>query len=177
MNYLSWTSKLNFNFDNIRTYFLQVLRGCRQVTFVTLNGFCLLSKKITPLFQTDNIKMDRILTKIFYIVFHVLKILLITICKIQPLDLLFLVFISFNISRYHFSQVFRILFQYYLKKRFFRFKRIHSNPTPHGASHTLNSLNPLSKTSLLSMLPNLSRFFKIIMLLWQFGRTRTAEQN
>ena len=135
-------------------------------------------KKNTPLFQTDNIKMDRLLTKIFYIVFQVLKILLKKICKIQSLDLLFLVvFISFNISRYHFSQVFRILFQYYLKKRFFRFKRIHSNPTPHGASHTLNSLNPLSKTSLLSMLPNLSRFFKIIMLLWQFGRTRTAEQN
>ena len=32
-------SKLNFNFDDIRTYFLQVLRDCRQITFVTLNGF------------------------------------------------------------------------------------------------------------------------------------------
>ena len=58
-------SKLNFNFDDIRTYFLQVIKDCRQITFVTLNGFCLLrKKKTTPLFLTDNIKMDRILTKI-----------------------------------------------------------------------------------------------------------------
>ena len=43
--------------------------------------------------------MDRILTKIFYIVFQVLKVLLIKICKIQSLDFLFLiVFISFYIS-------------------------------------------------------------------------------
>ena len=94
-------SKLNFNFDDIRIYFLQVLRDCRQITFVMLNGFCLLRKK-NPLF------LDRILTKLFYIVFQVLKVLLIKICKIQSLDLLFLVvFISFYISRYHFSQVFR----------------------------------------------------------------------
>ena len=52
-------SKLSFNFDDIRTYFLQVLRHCRQITFVTLNGFCLLSKKNHPLFLTDNIKMNR----------------------------------------------------------------------------------------------------------------------
>ena len=53
-------SKLNFNFDDIRTYFLEVLRDCRQITFVTLNGFCPLSKKNpTPLFLADNIKMDR----------------------------------------------------------------------------------------------------------------------
>ena len=39
-------SKLSFNFDDIRTYFLQVLRNCRQTTFVTLNGFCPLSIKI-----------------------------------------------------------------------------------------------------------------------------------
>ena len=105
-------SKLNFNFDDIRTYFLQVLRDCRQITFVTLNGFCQLTKTPTPLFLMDNIKMDRILTKIFYIVFQVLKVLLIKICKIQSLDLLFLVvFISFYISRYHFSQVFRTSFK------------------------------------------------------------------
>ena len=95
--------KLNFNFDDIRTYFLQVLRDCRQITFVTLDEFCPLSKKkkTTPLLLTDNIKMDKILTKFFYIVFQVFKVLLIEICKIQSLDLLFLVvFISFYISRY-----------------------------------------------------------------------------
>ena len=40
-------SKLNFDFDDIKTYFLQVLRDCWQIIFVTLNGFCLLSKKKT----------------------------------------------------------------------------------------------------------------------------------
>ena len=74
-------SKLNFNFDDIRTYFLQVLRNCQQITFVTLNGFCLLSKKNSfchnafCLFLMDNIKMNRILTNIIYIVFQVLKVL------------------------------------------------------------------------------------------------------
>ena len=74
-------SKLNFNFDDIRTYFLQVLRNCQQITFVTLNGFCLLSKKISfchnafCLFLMDNIKMNRILTNIIYIVFQFLKVL------------------------------------------------------------------------------------------------------
>ena len=41
-------SKLNFNFDDIRIYFLQVLRDFRQITFVTLNGFCLLNKTNLP---------------------------------------------------------------------------------------------------------------------------------
>ena len=68
----------------------------------------------------DNIKMDRILTKIVYIVFQVLKVLLVKICKIQSLDLLFLVFISFYISRYHFSQVFRTSFNIIWKKDFRR---------------------------------------------------------
>ena len=86
-------SKLNFNFDDIRTYFLQVLRDCWQIIFVTFNGFCpFKQKKPHPLFLTDNIKMNRILTKIFYIVLQVLKTLLIEICKIQSLNfyLLFL---------------------------------------------------------------------------------------
>ena len=76
-------SKLNFNFEDTRTYCLQVLRDCRQITFVTLNEFCLLSKKkSTPMFLTENIKMDRILIKIVYIAFQVLKVLLRKICKI-----------------------------------------------------------------------------------------------
>ena len=40
--------------------------------------------------------MERILTKIFYIVFQVLKVLLIKICKIQSLDLLFLFLLAFT---------------------------------------------------------------------------------
>ena len=39
-------SQLNFNFDDIKSYFLQVLlRDCQQITFVMLYGFCLLRKK------------------------------------------------------------------------------------------------------------------------------------
>ena len=67
----------------------------------------------------DNIKMDRILIKVVYIVFQVLKVLLIKNCKIQSLDLLFLgVFISVYTSRYHFSQVFRTSFSIIWKKDF-----------------------------------------------------------
>ena len=51
------------------------------------------------------------ITNIFYILFQVLQVLLIKYCKIQSLDPSFLVvFISFYISRYHFSQVFRTSF-------------------------------------------------------------------
>ena len=84
--------------------FFQILRDCRQIIFVMPNVFCLLSKKSHPLFLNDNINMDRILTKFFYIVLQVLKVLFIKICKIQSLDLLFVVvFIGFYISRYHFD--------------------------------------------------------------------------
>ena len=49
--------------------------------------------------------MDRKITKIFYTVFQILKVLFLKICKMQSLDLLFLVaFISFYISRYHFHK-------------------------------------------------------------------------
>ena len=49
-------SKLNFSFDDIRTYFLQVLWACWQIAFVMLKRFW------HPLFLTDNIKRDRICT-------------------------------------------------------------------------------------------------------------------
>ena len=160
---------MNFNFDDIRTYFFQVLRDCWPITFVTLNGFCSLSKKNHALFLTDNIKMDRILIKILYIVFQVLKVLLKNICKIQSLDLLFLVvFISFYISRYHFSQVFRTSFNIIWKKdfcqRFFFFNGFTQTLTP-PASYQPKSAKRNKR--FLSMLPNLSRFFKIIRLWWR----------
>ena len=46
-------------------------------------------------------------THLFHIVFEVLKVLFIKICKMQPLDLLFLVALCY-ISRYHFSLIFRV---------------------------------------------------------------------
>ena len=138
---------MNFDFDDIRTYLLQVLRDCQLITFVTLNGFCPLSKKNpTSLFLRDNIKMDWILAKIFYIVFQVLKVLLIKICKIQSLYLLFFVdFISFYISRYYFCHKFSF---------FNGFTQTPPSPPsqPKSTKH--------DKT-FLSMLPNLSQFFML----------------
>ena len=53
------------------------------------------------------------------LVFQVFKVRLIKIFKIEPPDLLFLVvFISFYISRYHFSQFFRTSFRIIRKKDF-----------------------------------------------------------
>ena len=53
------------------------------------------------------------------LVFQVLKVRFIKICKIQPPDLLFPVaFISFYISRYHFLQIFRTSFRIIRKKDF-----------------------------------------------------------
>ena len=109
-----------------------ILRDCRQITFVLLNGFCPLSKKKThsPLLLTDKIKMDRIRTKIkwkihtLFILFEGLKVLLLIICKMQPLNLLFLLdlfHVRFYISRYHFSLVFRALYSVIWKK-YFRYK-------------------------------------------------------
>ena len=95
------------------------------MTFVTLNRFCLLSNlpPPAPLFLMDNIKLDRIPTEIasylFYIVFQILKVILKKVFKVRPPDLLFLfVFISFFISRYHFSQIFRTSFKNIWKKIF-----------------------------------------------------------
>ena len=97
-----------------------------------------------PVPNMDNIKMDRTLSKTFYIVFQVLKVLLIKICKIQPLDLLFLVaFISFYISRYHFSQVFRTSFNIIWKKDF-RHKFSFFNRFTQAPTLILLTANPLS---------------------------------
>ena len=53
------------------------------------------------------------------LVFQILKVFLIKICKIEPPNLLSLVaFISFYISRYHFSQILRTSFCIIRKKDF-----------------------------------------------------------
>ena len=156
---------MNFNFDDIRTYFLQALRNCIDKS---IKGQKKTKKKLIPLFLTDNIKMDGILTKIFYIVFQVLKVLLIKICKIQSLDLLFLVvFISFYISRYHFSQVFRTSFNIIWKKDFltnFPFLTASLKPPPPPPEQPKSAKHEKVFLSMLHILP---WFFKIIMLWWR----------
>ena len=107
------------------------LRGCRQIAFVTLNRFFPLGKHRHPhrpphhvsngQYQdgqnTNQNQMKNIC--LFYIAFQVLKERLIKICKAELSDLLFLVvFISFYISRYHFSQIFRTSFSIISKKDF-----------------------------------------------------------
>ena len=85
----------------------------------------------------------------FYIAFQVLKLLLIKKFKMQPPDLLFLVvFISFYISRCHFSQFFRTAFNINRKKIFvtnFPFLTDSLNPPP-PPPNPLNCQNPLSVT-------------------------------
>ena len=139
-------------------------------------------KKSHPLFLTCHVKMDKILTKNFYIVFQLLKVLLVKFCKIQSLEfyflLLLLAFTLVHIIFHKFSEFHSTLFE---KKIFvtnfpFLIDSLNSLSDPH--LHPLNSQNPLSVTRFfLSMVHNLLQFFKIVMLWWCFGRTRTAEQN
>ena len=124
---------------NLRRFCLNLqIRDCRQIIFVALNGFCPWSRTphhSLPLSPSPppptlhvlnehyqdgkNTKKSMKNTCPFYIVFQVLKVRLIKVCKIQPPDLLFLVvFISFYISRYHFSQIFRTSFNIVWKKDF-----------------------------------------------------------
>ena len=106
---------------------------------------------------TDNIKMDSIPNKMklkhalfVLFTFQVLKALLIKICKIEPPDLLIIVvFISFYISRYHFSQIFRTSFNIWKNIFVTNFSFLMNSltpPSPPPLSHPLNGQNPLSMT-------------------------------
>ena len=79
--------------------------------------------------------------------FQVLKVRLIKICKIEPADILFLiVFISFYISRYHFSQIFETSIRIIRKLNFrHKFSFLTDSLTPsHHPPVPLNNRNPLS---------------------------------
>ena len=114
-----------------------VLRDCRQITFVTLNGFCLLSKTPTrPPHVLNGQNQMKIHALFTLYIFQVLKVLLINISKMQPLDLLFFVaFISFlPISRYHFSQIiwtsFNIIWRIDFGHKFSFFNGFTQTPSP-----------------------------------------------
>ena len=127
--------------------------------------------------------MDKILTKIFYIVFQFSKLLLIKVCKIQSLDLLFLVvFISFYISRYHFLPVFRTSFNIIWKKdfryKFFFLSGFTQTPPPPPPPHPRNnSQNPLSVIKDFFNAPWIIAVFQDCYSMMMLGRTRTVEQN
>ena len=124
------------------TFIYTHIRGCQEITSVTFSRFCPLSNS-PSLFLMENKKMDTNQNQMkntcsFYIVFQLSKELLIKICKIKPQDLLFLfVFISFYISRYHFSQISKTLFTI-IRKEDFR----------HEFSFLTDSLNLLPSTPL-----------------------------
>ena len=115
--------------------------------------------------------MDRILTEIVYIVFQVLKVLLIKICKIvlrnkNFYSLLFLlVFTSADIIFHKVLELRSTLSEKKIFVTHFPFlmdslKPLQPPPTPHP-----NSQNPLTMTKVFCQCYlNLSRFFKIIML-------------
>ena len=93
--------------------------------------------------------------------FQVLEVHLIKIFKIEPPDLLFLVvFISFYISRYHFSQIFRTSF------------RIHNKDFHHKFSVLTDSLKPLNGQNLLSMLKFVGGGLIILATLCNYNREK-----
>ena len=74
------------------------------------------------------------------------KVRFIKTCKLEPQDLLFLVvFISFYISRYHFSQIFRNSFNIICKKDF-RHELSFLTDSLKFPLHSLNGQNPLRVT-------------------------------
>ena len=98
--------------DNVRTH--------QQITFISLNRFCLLSDILHPLLIiNEHNQAGWENTHPFQILFQVLKVL-IKIYKIQrPGPFFFLLYcISFYISRHYFSQHFRTLFNI-IKKEIF----------------------------------------------------------
>ena len=144
-----------------------------------LNRFCLLNKKTpTFLFSMDYIKMDRIETKIkwkihafFTWYFKFWKVFLLTVYKIQPPDLLFLVFISFNIRRYNFFCKFLELHSTMSDKKIFvtnvPFLTDSLKPLPLHP-HPLNSQNLVSITKLFGDTPlNRNQYFMSQILTWE----------
>ena len=65
LNILIWKLQLRVASTYHGRYFFFMFRDCRQITFVTLNGFCPFNLKPKPpspppLYVMNNIKMDRI---------------------------------------------------------------------------------------------------------------------
>ena len=92
-----------------------IISDCQQITFVTYNRLCPLSKKKPPLvlngqyqdkWKTNQNQMKN--NPLFVLYFKFWRLPLMNICKIhhQTFDFL-LLYISLSISRHHFSQIIR----------------------------------------------------------------------
>ena len=104
------------------------------------------------MFLTDNIKMDEILTKIFYIAFQVLKVLLIKICKIRYLHqifyflLFFLAFTSADMIFYRFLEFHSILSESKdFRHKFSFFNGFTQTPPPTPPPHKSPNLLSVTK--------------------------------
>ena len=98
------------------------LRDCQQIAFTTLNRFCPLSKPPYPpppyppvlngqyqdVWNTNQNQAKN--TYPFYIVFQVLKVLLVKKRHTHQILYFLLFYISLYISRYHFPKIFRTSF-------------------------------------------------------------------
>ena len=85
----------------VKQNIIKIIIDCYMIKGLSTNNF----------FHANKIKW-KVYSYLFYIVFQVLKVLLLKICKIQPSDPLFIfIFISFYNSRYHFSQISRTSFK------------------------------------------------------------------
>ena len=93
----------------------------------------------------------------FYTVLEVSKVLII-ICKMQPLDLLFLVlYVRFHINRYHLSLIFRA--SYNIWKKDFRhefsfFNGFTQKPHPHNGQNLLSVTKVFCRCSLIDGIRN-----------------------
>ena len=132
------------------------VRDHQRITFAPLNRFILLGKNLsTPLFLTNNIKLDEIQTKskwkIQIVNLHCISSFegssFIKICKIQPL----LFSIGFYVSRYHYSQLFRTSINIICKKTFtlnFPFSMDSLKPSPPNGQNPLGVTNAFCWCSL-----------------------------
>ena len=149
------------------TVFVSV-RDCWQITFVTLNGFCLLKNPHPPVLNRQYQDWYNIPTKIKWKIYALFTLYFkfwwytsYKNLKIKPLDLLFLgAFISFYIQHadnnfYKFLELHSTLYE---KKIFVANFPFLTNSLKHP--HPLNSQNPLSVTKVfcrcsLNLPPNL----------------------
>ena len=121
----------------------KVIRDCRQITLVTLNGFCLLSKAPShhpyPLFLKGNIKLDGIPSKttwktytffILYLKFWSYFLSKVTSHSYQLFYIL-LFYFNFYISRYIFYNILEVYSTLSKKSRIFLFIGFtKTHPTP-----------------------------------------------
>ena len=134
------------------------LRDCQQLTSIMLNKFCLLSQTPYPVLNRQyqngwNIYQPKSNEKymiFLHIVFQVLKVLLIKICKNSHQIFYFQLFLLAFTDKYYFSQIFRDHSTLSKKKIFvMNFPCLTESLNPPSHPHPFNSQYLLSMTRVL----------------------------